>query len=237
MQSPVKLTRSRQGLIVNGHFDYVSLANVADLVFFTGTLDDANVLCIADLRAESVRIGESRFEGRMRLSDTCEVWFRDHLLSAGRYVVVQGESALGCMTRYQRSWFQLLVGESYLARIDHLRRVRLPPRCTEELAQRNELAQLRDYALRLLDEATTPGGIDALSRLTTTMKLRISWLAQSTAAALRGIDDVAANELLHLKRQPTADDRIIRELSGQPFVVHQRQILAGARAYAPKVAT
>jgi hypothetical protein len=212
--SPVTVTRRNGGMLVNGTFDYVSLANAADMVLFNAPLNDgdANIFCMADLRADTAVIGTSRFNGNMRLSDTCPVTFHDQYLPPGRFVVVPGESALDCMTLYQRSWFHLLLGESYLARINELQRRWELPHSTAELADRNELALLRDYALRLLDEAR-PGQFEALSRTTTTMKLRISWLAQATAAALQGIDDSAAGELQFLKRQPTSDDRIVRRLA------------------------
>jgi len=43
------------------------------------------------------------------------------------------------------------------------------------------------------------------------MKLRISWHAQSTAAALKGLDD-SASELGYLRLQPTSDERILKSL-------------------------
>ncbi len=54
----------------------------------------------------------------MRLSDTCSVTFDNHRVPASRSIVVPSESALQCMAQYQRSWFQLLLGEGYLARIE-----------------------------------------------------------------------------------------------------------------------
>lgn len=78
--APVTVTRTRDGIRVDGTYDYVSLANVADLVLFSAPLagNDRNVFCAADLRSESVRIGGSRFGGSMRLSDTCSVTFENH---------------------------------------------------------------------------------------------------------------------------------------------------------------
>ena len=58
----------------------------------------------------------------MRLSDTCSVTFDNHRVPADRYIEVPSESALNCMAQYQRSWFQLLLGEGYLARIETLQR-------------------------------------------------------------------------------------------------------------------
>ena len=46
------------------------------------------------------------------------------------------------------------------------------------------------------------------------MKLRISWLAQATAIAMRNFDEEAANELGYLRRQPTSDERILQSISG-----------------------
>ena len=54
--------------------------------------------------------------------------------------------------------------------------------------------------------------MNPLARVTAAMKLRISWHAQSTAAALRGIDDISASELGYLRLQPTSDERIIKSI-------------------------
>lgn len=236
--APVRLTRVRGGVLLNGSFDYVSLANAADLVLFSAPhADGVDLFCMARMSAHTARVGPPRFSGNMRLSDTCSVHFDNHLLERGDFVAIRREATLGCMTLYQRSWFHLLLVECYLARIDHLRQRHALPRGIEDLAARNELGLLRDYATRLLNEAGRPGVIETLSRVTTAMKLRTSWMAESTATALRGMDDVAASELRHLKRQPASDDRIIGALSRQPLVVHQREVLAIAGAYAPKTAT
>ena len=72
---------------------------------------------------------------------------------------------------------------------------------------------LREYSLRLLDTAASPGAVESLARVTAAMKLRISWLAQSTAAALRGLDDAAASELGYIRRQPPSDDNVLRRLA------------------------
>ncbi len=132
--APVTLTRTRDGIRVDGTYDYVSLAHVADVVLFSAPLAGSacSVFCAADLRGDSVRIGDSRFNGSMRLSDTCSVTFDNHHVPTERYVVVPNESALNCMAQYQRSWFQLLLGESYLARIERLHRQWELPRPTEQ---------------------------------------------------------------------------------------------------------
>ncbi|HET9474769.1 MAG TPA: hypothetical protein VFO82_12805 [Steroidobacteraceae bacterium] len=212
--APVVITRTRDGIRVNGTFDYVSLANVADVVLFSAPLagNPCVVFCAADLRSGSTRIGDSRFTGSMRLSNTCSVTFDNHRVAADRYVVVPDESALNCMAQYQRSWFHLLLGESYLARIENLFRRWALPASVEQVASFNELAQLREYATRLLDDTASPSVVDSLSRVTAAMKLRISLLAQSTAAALRAHDETSAGELAYIRRQPTSDERILRSL-------------------------
>lgn len=218
VHQPVIATRVRGGFRVDGAYEYMSLANVADIVLFSAPLAGSNnaVFCAADLRGDSVRIGSSRFRGSMRLSDTCSVTFDNHCVPTNRCIEVPTESALQCMAQYQRSWFQLLLGESYLARIEHLQRQWSLPRPLEQMASLNELARLREYALRLLDEATRPSAVESLARVTATMKLRISWLSQSTAAALRGLDDNSASELGFLRLQPTSDERILRSIESAP---------------------
>ena len=148
----------------------------------------------------------------MRLSDTCPVTFDNHRVPADRYIVVPDESALNCMAQYQRSWFQLLLGDGYLARIECLQRQWELPRTAAEIASLNEVGLLREYSLRLFDEAASPSAVESLSRVTAAMKLRISWHAQSTAAALRNLDEVAADELGYFRRQPTSDERILRSI-------------------------
>ena len=204
------LSRTRDGVRVDGTYDYVSLANVADVVLFSAPWrEHRTIFCAADLRGDSVRIGASRFSGSMRLSDTCSVTFDESSRAADRYIVVPTEAALNCMAQYQRSWFQLLLGEGYLARIERLHRQWDLPRSAEDLASLNELACLREYSLRLLDDAASPSAVDSLARVTAAMKLRVSWLAQSTAAALQGLDDAAASELGYLSRQPPSDEKIL----------------------------
>jgi len=210
---PVTLTRTRDGVRADGIYDYVSLANVADIVLFCAPLaGGGNVVCAADMRDASVRIGAPRFRGSMRLSDTCSVTFQNHFIPADRTIEVSSESALQCMAQYQRSWFQLLLGEGYLARMERLHRQWDLPRPIEQLASLNELTQLREYSLRLLDDCASPKAVDSLSRVTAAMKLRISWLAQSTATTVRSRDETAANELGYFRLQPTSDDRILRSI-------------------------
>ena len=210
--SPVTLSRTRDGIRVDGTYDYVSLANVADIVMFSAPCGDCTIFCAADLRSESARIGPSRFAGSMGLSDTCSVTFADHHVPVDRYIVVPNEAALNCMALYQRSWFQLLLGESYLARIERLRCQWGLARSPADIAGLNELTLLREYALRLLNAATAPRAVESLSRVSAAMKLRISWHAQSIAAALQSLDETSATELSYFKRQPTSDDRILRSI-------------------------
>ena len=215
---PVTLSRTRDGILVDGTYDYVSLANVADIVLFIAPLagSSSTIFCAADLRSDSVRIGGSRFDGGMRLSDTCSVTFDKLLVPMNRHIVVPSEPALNCVAQYQRSWFHLLLGESYLARIDVLRRTWDIPHTTAEIASLNELAWLREYALRLLDDADASRGAGSLSGITAAMKLRISWLAQSTAAVMQGCDAAAVSELRFFSRQPTSDERILRSICADP---------------------
>ena len=212
--APVMLTRTDDGIRVDGTYDYVSLANVADLVLFSAPLAGSGrkVFCAADLRGKSARIGSGKFNGSMRLSDTCPVTFDNHRVAPDCFIEVPDETALNCMAQYQRSWFHLLLGESYLSRIEHLRRLWGLARPVEQFASLNELAHLREYALRLLDETTESGNVESLSRVTAAIKLRISLHAQSTAAAIRSFDETAATELGFLGRQPTSDERILRSI-------------------------
>jgi hypothetical protein len=213
--APVTLERTRGGVRVDGTYEYMSLAHTADIVLFSAPLAGSphTVFCAADLRDESVCVGASRFAGSMSLSDTCSVTFANHRVPSHRYILIPNEGALNCMAQYQRSWFQLLLGEGYLARIERLQEQWSLPRPTEQIASLNELARLREYALRLLNESAAPSAVESLSRVTAAMKLRISWHAQSTAAALRSVDDTSAGELGYLRLQPTSDERILKALS------------------------
>ena len=219
--APVIATRTRDGIRVDGSFDYVSLANVADLVLFSAPLagSERKAFCAADLSGDSVCIGGGRFGGSMRLSDTCPVTFDNHRVTPECFIEVPNETALTCMAQYQRSWFHLLLGESYLSRIEHLRRQWGLARPVEQVASLNELAQLREYALRLLDGTTASGNVESLSRVTAAIKLRISLHAQSTAAAIRNLDATAAAELGFLGRQPTSDERILRSIAPTAGIV------------------
>ena len=210
---PVTLQRARGGLRVNGTYEYMSLAHVANLVLFSAPMTGSpcSAVCAASLSGPTVRIGASKFGGSMALSDTCSVTFENHLVASHRFIEIPDAGALDCVAQYQRSWFQLLLGESYLARIESLQDRWSLPRPAEQGVSLNELARLREYALRLLNDAT-PSAVESLARVSAAMKLRISWHAQSTAAALKGVDDVAAGELGYLRLQPTSDARILASI-------------------------
>ena len=86
----------------------------------------------------------------------------------------------------------------------------------------NELSQLREYALRLLDDFSSGSDIEPLKKTTSAMKLRVSLMAQSTMGFLRDREDLTpadaqqlradASELCYIKSQPTADDIILRSI-------------------------
>jgi hypothetical protein len=188
--------------------------------------DGQSVFCAAQTCDAGVRIGPSRFAGSMQLSDTRSMTFDDHCVPEHRLMVIPAAATLDCMTRYQRSWFHLLLAEAYLARIEHLHRRQELARPPEWLASRNELAFLRKYSLCLLDDASSPGAIASLSRVTAAVKLRVSLMAQSTAAAVREFDVESAQELGFIRRQPTCDDRILDDLENSVLETDERQELA-----------
>jgi alkylation response protein AidB-like acyl-CoA dehydrogenase len=207
--APVNLTRAREGVRAHGTFDYVSLAHVADIVLFSAPSGSGTMFCAAEMRGDTVRIGAPRFTGSMAFSDTCAVTFDHHPVRADRCIGIPTDSALQCMAQYQRSWFQLLLAEGYLARIERLHRQWDLPRPLDQLASLEELAQLRDYALTLLDRAGSPIAIESLARVSTTIKFRVSLLSQAAAVAVTPFDAGAAHELRFLRKQPTSDDRIV----------------------------
>ena len=223
--APLIATRVADGICIDGTYEYMSLASVADLVLCKAQLANSNdiVLCATDLCGDSVRIGDWKFTGRMRLSDTASVTFTAHRIPRERHVVVPGNAAFRCISDYPRCWFHLVLVEVYLARIDRLHRMWGLRRSAEYLMSLNELSRLREYSLRLLDEFSSRGR-DIQSLLTTTaaMKLRTSMLAQSTMAALRDLEVIDpcgseqlrtdTSELSYIKSQPTADEQILSRL-------------------------
>ena len=204
------------GIRIDGTFEYMSLATVADVVFFKAPLVDGDgvVLCAADLRAGTVRIGGWKFSGSMRLSDTSSVTFAAHRVPRGRYVLVEDDGVLRCTSDYQRCWFHLFLAEMYLARLERLQQVWELRRSPEQIMSLNELSQLRQYALRLLDDFSSQSGIEPLKKTTSAMKLRVSLMAQSTMTDLG--DRADASELRFIKSQPTADDIILRSIGVLP---------------------
>jgi hypothetical protein len=221
-QEPVIATRVRQGVYLRGTYQYMSLASVADVVLMKARLeeDGRELLCVADLRCSTARTGSWRFNGSMCLSDTASVTFDDHLVPHGRYLLLPQTDVVQCFSDYQRSWFHLLIGNVYLARVERLYLEHRIEVTSEDRIERNEIAHLRAYCLRLLDDFAAQRDAGRLLLATSTLKLRISRLARSAAAGLYQIaiqkGDVAlrshAAELEFLQRQPTADHKIIASL-------------------------
>jgi hypothetical protein len=216
------------GIRIDGTFEYMSLATVADVVFFKAPLADSHcsVLCAADLRVDSARIGGWKFSGGMRLSDTSSVTFAGHRVPHGRYVLVADDEVLRCTSDYQRCWFHLFLADLYLARLERLHQVWELRRPAEQIVSLNELSHLRGYALRLLDDFSSGSDIQPLRQTTSAMKLRVSLMAQSTMALLRAREDVTpsdaqqlradASELCYIRSQPTADEVILRSIGILP---------------------
>jgi hypothetical protein len=221
---PLIATQCADGIRIDGTYEYMSLASVADIVFFKAKLADSDraVLCAADLRADSVRIGKWKFSGSMRLSDTSSATFTSHVVPQGRYLLVPDDDALRCISDYQRCWFHLFLAEMYLARLEHLHRVWGLPRSAEHVVSLNEMSRLREYSLHLLDHFSPGCDIGRLKKTTSALKLRVSWMAQSTVTALRSRDTPTAahaqrlaadaSELSYIKSQPTADERILHSI-------------------------
>lgn len=226
--------RDAEGIRLDGTFDYMSLATVADIVLFKVPLANTNrtVLCAADLRVVdsvqhiSVNIGPWSFSGNMRLSDTSSVTFAGHRVPHGRYLLVADDAALRTTSDYQRCWFHLFLGDLYLARLERLHLAWSLPRSLELIMSLSELSHLRDYALRLLDELSSGSDIQPLKKATSAIKLRVSLMAQSTMASLRSRADQTpaaaeqlradAAELGYIRSQPTADEVILRSIGALP---------------------
>jgi hypothetical protein len=216
--------QNADGIHIDGTFEYMSLASVADIVFFKARVanSDCTALCAADLRGETVRVGDWKFSGRMRLSDTSSVTFVGHRVPRGRYVLATNERVLSCASDYQRCWFHLFLAEVYLARLERLHRLWGLRRSAEQTASVNELAALRAHALRLFDDFSSGADLEPLLKTTSALKLRVSVMAQATRTVLLGLaalkpldarqlrDD--ADELGYIKWQPTADHIILSRL-------------------------
>jgi alkylation response protein AidB-like acyl-CoA dehydrogenase len=134
-EHPVVARQDADGIQVDGTFEYMSLATVADVVLFKARLTHGpgTVLCAADLRADTVRIGGWRFSGSMRLSDTSSVTFAGHRVPQGRYVLAADDEALRCTSDYQRCWFHLFLVEMYLARLERMYRINGLVRSAEKI--------------------------------------------------------------------------------------------------------
>jgi hypothetical protein len=203
--TPLIATKEPDGIRIDGRCEYLSLSSVADIVLFKAQLAGSNqaVLCAADLRASTVRIGQWKFSGPMELSDTSPVTFVDHRVPDGHYLIVPDDAGLGCISDYQRSWFHLFIAEIYRARLEHLGG-----------ASSEEVTSLRQQSLQLLDEFATGGDAGPLVRKTATLKLRVSMMAQAMAIALRSRGLAAeAGGLGYIRSQPTADEKILKSLS------------------------
>ncbi|MGH8238410.1 MAG: hypothetical protein ACREXP_15510, partial [Steroidobacteraceae bacterium] len=207
--TPPIATRAPDGVRIDGRCEYLSLSSVADIVLFKAQLADSThaVLCAADLRASTVRVGQWKFSGAMELSDTSPVTFVNHRVPDGHYLIVPDDAGLGCISDYQRSWFHLFIAEIYLARLEHL-----------GSANRSEVARLRQQSPRLLDDFAVGTDVGPLVRTTAALKLRVSMMAQTAAAALRSRGLAAeAGGLGYIKSQPTADAKILRDLGVLSF--------------------
>ena len=221
-QEPVVASRVREGFYLRGTYEYMSLESVADVVLMKARVqeDGCELLCMAGLRNPTARIGVGRFSGSMRLSDTASVSFEDHLVPHGRYLILPLSGAVQCLSEYQRSWFHLLIGDVYLARVERLCLEHRIEVTSQDRVERNEIAHLRAYCLCLLDDFAPQRDAARLLLATSTLKLRMSRLArlasevlgqvaiQSGDAALRS----DAAELQFIQRQPTADHKIIESL-------------------------
>jgi alkylation response protein AidB-like acyl-CoA dehydrogenase len=218
--TPLTATRTAGGLYINGRCEYLSLSSIADIVLFKAELAGSQhtVLCAADLRTSSVRIGQWKFSGAMELSDTSSVTFVDHRVPNGHYLVVADHAELGCIADYQRSWFHLFIAEIYLARVEHLRATCRLSESAEHGANLSAVARLRRRSLQLLDEYTIGSDVGPLTRSTAALKLRVSMMSQTTAATLRtrGLVEQAGG-LGYIKSQPTADERILRSFGVASF--------------------
>lgn len=216
---PVSAVEVNGGIRIDGTCEYMSLSSVANVVLLKAVFADGTcALCAADLRGDSVRIGEWKFSGRMRLSDTSSLTFTDHLVPHGRYIRSSVNDGMQCVSSYQRCWFHLVLAEVYLARLEQLRRMHRLPQDEPYRAHREQVYSLRARSLRQLDDFSSHD-TGPLMRTTSALKLNVSLLAQTTAAELRShgartsgeAEGLAADasELCHMQWQPTADAKIL----------------------------
>lgn len=222
-----------EGLRVQGTFEYMSLASVADRALFRAPLDGtvATALCFADLPSDGIRVGRWKFADSMRLSDTAAITFDDHLVPKGRFIVDEEPRRIATATGYQRAWFHLLLAECHLARLQHLRDGGLVAFNDEQTASLHELGHLGRHAGDLLDA----GQLDPLLQVSASIKLRTSLLSSTAAQALRARgngDATRPEELQYIRLQPTSDPEIQRDLSCRaPLSISTHG--AGAHAWAP----
>ena len=233
--------RDADGFRLDGTFEYMSLATVADLALFKARLANGQgtILCAADLRADTVRIGAWKFSGSMRLSDTASVTFVGHQLPHA--ATCSSPTTTRCAARpdYQRCWFHLFLADLYLARLERLHLVWGLRRSAERIVSLNELSQLRAYALRLLDDFLSGSDIQPLKKTTSAMKLRVSLMVQETMTALRDREGLTgeaarqlradASELCYIKSQPTADDHPAQHWCDSPADMTNQRPVPGPR--------
>jgi hypothetical protein len=221
-ENPLIASLDANGLTIEGTCEYMSLSSVADVVLFKAHFADsaATALCAADLRGPSICVGEWKFNGSLRFSDTASVTFTHHRVPRGRYVILQDPAGLQCVADYQRCWFHLFLADMYLARLDRLHGVYGLPRSETFIVNSNETARLREYSLHLLDRFDLHRDATSLMSTTSALKLRVSLMTQGIIDQLRGIqsasskDAIASDiaELSCIRFQPTADERILRGL-------------------------
>ncbi len=222
IEKPLIASRDANGLRIDGTCEYMSLSSVADVVLFKAHFADSDetALCAADLKADSVRVGEWKFNGTLRFSDTASVAFIHHRVPRGRYVILRDAAGLQCVADYQRCWFHLFLADMYLARLERLHGIYDLLPSETFIVNRNETARLREYSLHLLDRFDLHRDAAAFMSTTSALKLRVSLMTQSIIDRLRGMqpanggDAIAADiaELSCIRFQPTADERILQGL-------------------------
>ncbi|MBB6093336.1 hypothetical protein HNQ60_002214 [Povalibacter uvarum] len=226
IEKPLIASRDANGLRIDGICEYMSLSSVADVVLFKAHFADIDetALCAADLKADSVRVGEWKFNGTLRFSDTASVTFTHHRVPRGRYVILRNAAGLQCVADYQRCWFHLFLADMYLARLERLHGIHGLQPSQGFIVSRNEAARLREYSLHLLDRFDLHRDAASLMNTTSALKLRVSLMTQGIIDSLRGMlpedrsNMIAADiaELSCIRFQPTADERILQGLCMRP---------------------
>lgn len=111
--SPV-VAQDRDGAyLIHGAKRFMSLAHVADVMFFTGHLD-SGLPCafVTPLTLSGLRIGAPSFGHRLSDADTHQLRFDDAILPCS--ALIASGSDLSSMNLFQRSWFQSLIAAPYL---------------------------------------------------------------------------------------------------------------------------